>query len=466
MNIIDYKMSSNLRVFDCSNSGINKITESIDCYTHLDCSVNQIRLLPKLSDVLQILSCQNNKLIRLPRLPKSLKLLDCSMNQIRTLTLPENLEQLNADNNFITKINKFPSTLNYISLEFNELIELPELPSNLQTIHVANNRLVKLPKLPEGLNSLCCHDNPYLTELPDLPQSLEYLCLSGCGLTRLPKLPGGLKSLHCAGNELIELPELPEGLQELFCPFNNLQELPRLPSSLIVLNCYENNITEMPDISHCDNLREALIDRYIFFGAHAEILLGTNQTFYEDAHNVHDREIQKSMIDAVAQLRELSSKYPYYKFNQEEVYQDKRLSEQSLQALDKLFQNEDILMSIGLNYQQVFILVWSVIRQDDNAVSILNTELPEIGSVCLVGAITSTINCLSGIYVNVSITDKQQIGNFIIHHVKKLSKDISEDQLSSFKQMCITELSHQGYDQNVIQEYLDVLNLEYIQTMM
>lgn len=459
-------MLSNLRVFNCSNSNINKINESIDNYTHIDCSVNQIRLLPKLPDTLQTLLCNDNKLIRLPRLPSSLKVLDCSVNQIKTINLPPTLEQLNADQNMITKIKKFPHTLEYITLEFNEIIELPPLPDNLKTIHLGNNRLIKLPKLPVGINSLCCHDNPYLTELPELPEGLEYLCVSGCGLTRLPKLPSSLKSLHCAGNELTELPELPENLEELFCPFNNLYDLPPLPSKLVILNCYENNINEMPDITHCDNIREVIIDRYTIYGVQAEMTINIRQTFYQDKHNVHDREVQKSMIDAVVQLRELSAKHPDYKFNVEEVFQDQRLSEASIKALTKLFQNEDMLCSIGLNYQQVFILIWSIIHQDDNAVSILNSELPEISSVCLVGAITSTINCLSGLYVNVSITDKQQIGNFIIHHIRKMPADFTDDELLSFKQMCITELSQQGYELDVINEYLDVLDREYVQGMM
>ncbi len=129
-------------------------------------------------------------------------------------------------------------------------------------------------------------------------------------LTSLPELPNSLTFLDCSWNNLTSLPELPNSLTELNCIYNNLTSLPELPNSLTTLYCAYNNLTSLPaSLLLCRNLRE------INYSGNEIVLTlpqmrflervnnrTTENTLYNDSQNVHNHNVQLSLIKSINTL--------------------------------------------------------------------------------------------------------------------------------------------------------------------
>jgi Leucine-rich repeat (LRR) protein len=102
-------------------------------------------------------------------------------------------------------------------------------------------------KLPDNLMDLECNDNN-ITKLPDLPNNLEWLSCINNQLTKLPYLPDSLLYLYCDDNLLTKLPELPDSIKEVNCADNNIQgEISYLPDTLEIYCCSNNQIQKLPE---------------------------------------------------------------------------------------------------------------------------------------------------------------------------------------------------------------------------
>lgn len=162
---------------------------------------------------------------------------------------PQNLIDLNCDNNLLTFIPLLPEETEFLSCNSNLISNFTSLPGSLQYIYCNNNQLSLLPEeLPEELVILSCKRNK-LVSLPRL-DNLENLMNLECShnqLTVLPNLPvNGLITLNCSNNRLQGLPNLPENLRELNCYKNTIFGLPDLPPNLKKLNCSLNQINSFP----------------------------------------------------------------------------------------------------------------------------------------------------------------------------------------------------------------------------
>jgi hypothetical protein len=395
----------------------------------LSCTNNQLRKLPRLPSTLQELKCSMNKLFRLPRLPSTLKRLDCGFNRLKKVpTLPKDMTFLICSYNYITELPDLPDSLTYMNSSDNKLTEVHNLPSNLEFANFSMNKLKTICPLPKNLKRINLDFN-YLEELPELSEGLEILSVNNNNLTTLPKLPKSLKELYCCGNKLTELPSLPPNLQ--------------------ILECYDNSIEKLPhDITNCKRLFSVKIDDTVMLTPAQFKLINKYQRFYDDSENVHDSHIQKTFKQCVEQLLEMGRTDDLLN----DIKKDKRLSDQAKEMITSFCQHENMISSVSMTYRTLLSLVWSVIKEDNNVIAILNKELTEIDKyICLVGMATTTVNCLSGIYVNMYVSENQYISDFIIHQREKIT---DEEELREY---CFHELIKRGHSPKLVREFVDAI---------
>ena len=180
--------------------------------------------------------------------PQNLIDLNCDNNLLTLLpTLPEETEFLSCNNNLITNFTSLPGSLQYIYCNNNKLSVLPQdLPEELVVLSCKRNKLVSLPRLDnlENLMNLECSHNK-LSVLPNLPVNDVVLITLNCSNNRLqglPNLPENLIELNCYKNTIFGLPDLPPNLKKLNCSSNNINGLPILPATLEKLNISNNPI--------------------------------------------------------------------------------------------------------------------------------------------------------------------------------------------------------------------------------
>lgn len=413
----------------CPDENIVELPNLEEGLQILVCSNNQIKKLPRLPSTLQELKCSMNKIMRLPRLPVGLKKLDCSFNRLKKLpTIPKELTSLISSYNHITELPELSDSITYMNISDNKLIEVNNLPSNLEFVNISMNKLLKIDQIPKNLKKLNLDFN-HLEELPELPEGLEILSVNNNNLMSLPKLPKSLKELYCNGNKLSRLPSLPSGLN--------------------ILECYDNFIGELPkDIINCKRLFSIRIDDTVILTPAQFKMINKYQRFYDDSENVHDSHIQKTFKQCVEKLLELGRTDDQL----DSIKSDKRLSDQAKDIIISFCQHQNMICSISMTYRSLISLVWSIIKEDSNVVAILNKELTEMDKyICLVGMATSTVNCLSGIYINMYVSENQYISDFIIHQREKIS---DEEELREY---CFQELISRGHSPKLVKEFVDAI---------
>jgi Leucine-rich repeat (LRR) protein len=139
--------------------------------------------------------------------------------------LPDNLLDLECDDNQLTKLPDLPDSLEWLSCNNNNITELPYLPDSLQYLYCYDNNMEEFPDLPESIKEVNCDDNEIGGIIDYLPNNLEILYCSNNQIDGLPvELPENLVKLNCSDNNITELTNLPESLRELYCrnnPFND-----------------------------------------------------------------------------------------------------------------------------------------------------------------------------------------------------------------------------------------------------
>ena len=174
--------------------GLRKIPENLpDNVINLELNDNHINVLENLPPNLQILSIINNDLNNIQNLPTTLKKLDISENNIIHLNnLPNSLIKINASDNIIESIDKFPIRIEYVTINNNNLQELPDLSNNtnLISLECTNNKLNILPIFPDT-------------------ESLEFLDFRNNNLTTTTNIPELIDNLNLLGNPLESISVIP-----------------------------------------------------------------------------------------------------------------------------------------------------------------------------------------------------------------------------------------------------------------
>ena len=171
--------------------------------------------------------------------------------------LPENLQDLECNNNRISELPELPPDLVWLSCNNNELEILPSLEyTSLTHLYCYENNLNSLPELPESIIEVDCTNNLIEGEIGYLPEVIEQFLCSNNQIAGLPELPQSLEVLDCNQNNLKELPELINtSLIRLNCSNNQLTNLPPLPESLRELQCQNNPFTD-------ETIRDVIIEFY------------------------------------------------------------------------------------------------------------------------------------------------------------------------------------------------------------
>ncbi len=445
LNIIyDYPK---LRLLSCNDNPIQFIS---GCY-HLEtlyCMRTKLKSIHNYP-LLEILNCSHTMISKLPIFPK-IRILDCFHGILKEIPEYLKLVSLNCAHNQITKIGKLPkikrlicwdnllekfSNRQFLYLEDlecseNQLESLPNMP-NLVTLHCSfnnldyihstsklmildcsyNERITKLPSF-NNLKSLKCQECS-LTEIPYLP-SLEILDCNHNQITRLSHLTK-LKKLNCSGNLLTNLPDLPE-INELNFSYNEISTLPdlHLYRHLDVL-IYHHNPINFETLE--PRIREVL-DLFQANQNHDEDDDLNEIRIYDDNQNVHDSNINKSIIESVKKLMETPNTIDYIDMVNE-IYEEQNLQLSTKELINDFCYIHTKHSILDITYKDLFIKVWNVIRTHEHKkeiLKVLEQEIIDSETMCFIGKINRLVNCLNGFdpRINIKINENEQIANIII----------------------------------------------------
>jgi len=213
----------------------------------------------------------------LENLPPNIINLILDDNMLKTLgdidtMIPDNVQVLSADNNFIEKIYKLPNKLAILNLSSNSLTnidcpippnlemiklscnsftEIPILGDGVKEINISSNKLASLKNLSGSVTSLDCSDNTIMKIDEPLPKNLAMLSISnnllkyvGAGV-----LSDSIESLDLSHNYITRIIELPKKLMQIDVSENRLEYFPfnDLPVYLTYLNVKDNGNLHIPE---------------------------------------------------------------------------------------------------------------------------------------------------------------------------------------------------------------------------
>ena len=228
-----------------------------------------------------------------------------------------------------------------------------------------------------------------------------------------------------------------------------------LPQTLELVQIRSINITHNPIVHLPPSIYQRLHNVYGY-----EYDYG-RQTIYYDNQNVHDHHIQLSLKLSIQRLVE-TRPYDYDESEDEKVFETiieyHLLPPTSIEMLFDYCQNSRNLSIYGLNFQQLFVLIFTHIKQypdpiQSQILTIVNTALIDSMCECLGGQMARLVNCLSGFNpdVTIYISDNEQISNIICQIIIKLPLGQEDPQ---FAERVRQELSERGYSQNIINLWL------------
>lgn len=450
INLIHLCISEKNKTLNLSRLRLKKIPKEIGLCSHiqiLHCGYNLLSSLPseigKLTD-LETLVCYNNNLKKLPSeigQCKNLQILICSHNRLESL----------------------PSEIGSCS--------------KLKEIDCFTNRLTDLP--PEIgqcslLQSLCCDDNRLTFLPPEIGQcsQLKKFDCSENYINVMPREIGNciqLRHFRCSRNQLTSLP--PEigqciNLFYLNCSSNRLTFLPPEIGqcvNLYSLICFSNQLTELPyQIAYLINLRQMSFNDNPIDYIQPNIRnflwqIDKGQRVYNDSQNVHNSYIQQSIVESIQRIITIK---PEKRNIEEYLIHDPILSESTKRLLFEYIQDKSIHLLLNLTFEDLLIAVIDRIERNEHKEEIkkvLNIEINETQCKCFTGRMSRLINCLNGFdnMVSITISSAEQISNVII--ALRNSFSLEEYSVEKHKEKARSALEELGYDQKLIEEYLNYI---------
>jgi Leucine-rich repeat (LRR) protein len=385
--------------------------------------------------------------------PENVKLLYLYHNNLTHLDkeLFSNLTQLQklwfGHNNNLTHLDKdlfkYNTQLQRLSLSNNKLTHLDKdifkYNTQLQELDLSWNKLThldkdlfkyntQLKKLDLSDNKLTHLDKDIFTNLTQL----QYLYLNNNNLTHLDK--------------------------ELFSGLTQLQEL----------HLYNNNLTHLPSITRCTNLTKFLYynNEIDYIPPHIQRFLNNlrqqsnNLQIYNDSQNVHNHTIQESIKNSLENILNVPKT-----INKDSLIQNllkSNMNQKSIKLLLKYCQNDSVHSVLNITFEETLFHILEYInlelKEHKNEIySILETEILDSEYKCFTGRISRLINCLNGFtpLVEIKIPDNMEISNIIVM-MKQNYKGNDENEL---KDLIKKELQERNYSKEVIEEYLEFVEL-------
>ncbi len=447
----------------------------------LNCTGNEIASLEPLSNCvnLQILNCSDNKITSLEALAKcvGLQKISCGYNEITSLEPLSNCVNLQFLDCTVNKITSLEPLHNFINLQkiycsSNKIKSLEPLSKcvNLQILYCNINKITTIEPLSSCVNIellYCAHN--IITTIKPLSNFVN-LQLLDCVHNQITSLEGlsncvNLRTLYCNGNQITSLEPLSNcvNLEKLYCHHNQLISLEPLSYcvNLQVLNCHINQITSLEPliylrrlnhIDYSDNPIEiptVQIQRML-----NRIQSNCYSSIYNDNHNIHDTEIQRTVCESVQNLL----KDPKFDFNINNVI-NSGLNKSTIECLVEYCQDQTIHSVHLITYQELFLLVWNRIINSNHKTElmrILEEQIAESECKCFTGRFNRTLSVLVGFYddIKINISDKSRISAIILNSKDKI---IPYDAVIH-KQSATKELMEAGYQEAEIKDWIDAID--------
>jgi len=480
LQIGNKKYLANL-ILDLSSTKLKEIPTKIADLHQLQIFVlpyNRITKIPKeIGDLqqLQKLDLHSNLLTQIPKEIgnlRQLQKLDLCCNQLTQIPQEignlQQLQELNLCFNQLTQIPKGPpclpqeignlQQLRTLNLSFNQIIEIPKEIGNLQQLQklfLFNNKLTKIPEEIGNLSALqiLFLENNQLIEIPKEIgnlQQLQKLYLYNNKLAKIPEEIGNLQELQTLNlhdNQLAVIPKEIGNLQQLQILNISMNQLIQIPISIIYLPrlC-------ILDISNnpIENLHPA-INRFLQRQKNS-------QNIYNDKQSVHNHNIEfttnKSVIDFI-------SNYQCKQTDIDEILKGLNISSSIKNILLNYCQDDYIHSKLQLKYTEILLPVLDFIKNSNHKeelLQILHQEILDSEGKCFQGRISRTINILNGYseFVNINISDNEQIGNLIINLKNKYSNDFTK-----LKEQFILEMKERNYTDDIINEWINYIQENY-----
>lgn len=367
-----------------------------------------------------------------------------------------NLIKLDLSSNDLTYIdNNITSLTNLIdlNLSYNKIELINILPTNLTNLNLCFNNITSIDNIIPNLSNL---------------QKLNLECNYISCLNNINNLIH-LTELRVNYNKLIEFPNISNltNLYHLRLSYNNLTILPDYISNLVNLHSlcitYNNITTIPPSITNNNHLYLFYTNNPIQYVAPNVIRwlnnIKHNQNIYEDKQNVHNHNIQQSIIISINKL--LSDK-PLINDNiYELIINDNILTDKTKEVIIEYCNDNEIHSLLNLTFKEIFIYVWSRIlcNEHKNEIKqILNEEMNNSICKCFTGRISRLINCLNGFDddIKINISDNEQIGN-IISNVGGMLEKSNNYSIYEHRRIVKKELEERGYDSSIIEEWLNYI---------
>ena len=309
----------------------------------------------------------------------------------------------------------------------------------------------------------------YLTNLQELDltfNKIEIISSEIQYLTNLQKLNLANNKINIISSEIQYL----INLRQLNLRLNNkitvILSVIQYLTNLQELDLSENIIYNIPiSIIRCKNLK-------IFHYFHNEIEYIPPQVIrflnkikntdklqvYNDSQNIHNHSIQESVNNSINNIMQQK-----FIINEDdimnEILNDTILTDKCKELLLEYSSNLDFHSVLLLNFKELLCHCWITINNletKDEIKKILNIEMLDSECKCFTGRITRLVNCLNGLsdLVKINISDNQQIGNIIIIIKEQLGNNYT---IERHKELVKNELQERGYEDNIINEWLDYI---------
>ena len=429
---------------------INKQLEYIPDYVFdlinlktLDLSYNEISVIPdqisKLTN-LEVLFLESNNFNKIPENIKyltNLKRLYLSQNGIYIIP-NDSYNQYNQYNQFehdaSTILNNL-TNLEILDLTDNWIQIFPENINNLTKLKNLNLSRNPINVIPENISNL--------TNLEILDLSCNQLSIFPDYISNLTNL----KELNLVGNIISVIPDCIGNLTNLRKLFLISHKGYIKEISINIINCRR---LKKINLMYPDNI-PPIITRFIL-----NIKNINNLKIFNDEQNIHDNSIQESIRNSIFNI--IKQKI---EFNEENII-DNILNDENLTCKELLIEycdNNDYHSTLFVTFKELLCNVWTLINNNNEIKKILNIEMLDSECKCFTGRLSRLINCLNGYsdLVKIKISEEQEISNIIIMIKKKLNLN-NEYTIEKHKEYSLIELKERGYDDNIINEWLEYID--------
>ena len=413
------------------------------------------------------------------------KIMDVSYDIIRQLT---NLQQLHLTENNIENLPeefKDLTNLRTLSLNMNKFEHIPDAIfnlSNLEYLNLSDNNIKSVSYELSNLVNLTDLKlkNTNISYIPDEIGKLTKLINLNATFNFIEKIPIqienliNLNTLKLSNNNIEEIPEefyKLTNMKEIDFSKNNILTISKNIqhlTNLEKLNIHTNCITVIPiEIIHCINLQILSYHSNEIKYIPPQVVRFLNRLvntmdieIYYDEQNVHNHSIQQSISISISNIMATPLKSTET-IIMDEILMDDILTSKTKELLIEYSNNPDHHSVLLITFKELLLYVWELIQKNEHKneiKTILNNEILDAECKCFTGRLTRLLNCLNGFnnLIEIKISDNQQIGNIIVLLKNELELK-NEYTIEKHKQMVISELKERGYDDSMIEEWVNYI---------